>query len=736
MDTIDDLPQQAVAGDGWQHMVTCCHGNDAEQCAQMIGRPCWQPIEMSQGHTTVWFACAAGTSELIFTPKFATSLKAGHAPEGRTQQHPRSSAGSSCPSSLGPDVQRHHSQCTSCSTGSTAPSVEGAAFHTNCATVGLGSAASGGIRDAGRGSGSSDKSRCFAASGFDTAAAGDAGRSSSGNLFGSASLLQGPLGAGQGRPLDVHGMDPNLVSREQAAEQLQRRVAFNRQYRQQQQPMGHWFPDTGLQHRHMAGPRMLDEAGTALGSGSMGVMNAYLPTFRPLQPSHTFQGRADALAVTQPTSLSVLPPGAQQEQLGLPLPGTLCGMAALPPCAAVLPSGMFEDRPFTALAGFGLMPMLPQGADSGSSLPTLPSAFANPECLSTYSNFLDNHPSMQLAHARVSASEHLVGLSAAVNYAAEAAAADCSASLLASGAAFGCSRQQQHSQAHATELALHSSSNLQLSTGALHHGAGSTWEDGNDMARLQQEHMLMLDGNWSPACDSGYFDLYKSTSSSVESVKNDATGVSDSSCPNKLSNCSSAADRAPGSAAVSALALIRQQQDQLLLMQEQQQQLQLSGLPVGPQSAMPLGAFVGTPQGLLASPTDPSLSCQHVSGSHLQWPQQPPMMPGGGLLPGMELPAPGHVAPLIDGGSKAGSAAKGEEEMTTAELPASTAAVAAVAEHITSITELTGAAVLIAAPAGQLSLKLLGTPSQVQLAASVIHLLLQKQRAAANVAGS
>jgi hypothetical protein len=74
-----------------------------------------------------------------------------------------------------------------------------------------------------------------------------------------------------------------------------------------------------------------------------------------------------------------------------------------------------------------------------------------------------------------------------------------------------------------------------------------------------------------------------------------------------------------------------------------------------------------------------------------------------------------------------GSSCKAEEDTITLDVPTTSQGVSAVAVHIESIRSMSGAVIaIVPQPGGQLSFKLLGTPSQVQMAVGLIQVLLQK----------
>jgi hypothetical protein len=545
-------------------------------------------------------ASAAGTNELIFTPKFLTKTK--DATQQQQQPQPQQRR----------EVQRHPSQSSSCSTLSAEGPMR---FCSNSSMGSVGSAGTSG-RDSTR---MSDRGCGLVANGYMAQFAIDTINSSECNAVSSGSLLQpggataagacGTGGAGQvcsgsnlcsGNNLALVNSGQLLMAEHPGLGSFEQQL---QQQQQQQQQAQHALnmeaaargTCVGQQHTAQAWRQQWQAAGTLDEACAAAAGGAYLPSFRQLQgsqmlPPDAALSAAVAYAAMQPTSLSILA-GPQQEQLGMQL--TLgdankisCGPSVLPMHGHSSLGGVMNAAAFEGMA------MMPAGGAAGDSmgLPSLPSAFAaNDECFSTYSNFLDGHPSMQLP--TVGASGHFASLSAAANAVADAAAAaDCSASLFtsgnfasgahASGAMLGCVMQQQQQRQLQQHAALQSGSNLQLSNGALYQVAGGLREGMGDLAEMQKQHLLQLDGEWAGAGDSeGYFDLYRS-GSSLDSMKADeTTGTSSCSYPNKLSSCSSSETRHTLGPSAAAVALARQQQEQLLTISEQRK-LQLAGLPV------------------------------------------------------------------------------------------------------------------------------------------------------------
>jgi hypothetical protein len=98
------------------------------------------------------------------------------------------------------------------------------------------------------------------------------------------------------------------------------------------------------------------------------------------------------------------------------------------------------------------------------------------------------------------------------------------------------------------------------------------------------------------------------------------------------------------------------------------------------------------------------------------------MLPvSGSLFGGADITKSGSLLPL------SGSSCKAEDDTITLDVPTTLQGVGAVAVHIDSIKSMSGAAMaIVPQPGGQLSFKLLGTPSQVHMAVGFIQVLLQK----------
>lgn len=611
----------------------------------------------------VW--CCAGTRELIFTPKFITSRQQnnthGHA---SSVVQPPLFCGRSAPQSL----ELQHYECSSA--GSLATSADAAlSISSSCGNNFPGSSAAKaqcGFSDA-----SNVADRCCGGQGSGAFAPGTPRSvcTSHNNTAASMAFKHGALRAKALAALQVDGTMP--YGRVNACG-----VTLDQCMLPQQQ----WQPcDTTrrsqqscLQQQHQLGGHatVWDEAGSAAGSSS----GAYLPTFKPLgstrglqhndRPAAAMLASIAARAASQPTSLPLLAAG-QQAQLCMP-PALFGGLTRLASCSGVSPFDVTLDHSIFAPAAFGMLPGSPTAVDSsGTQLPMLPPGFGNSGCFSNYSNFLEGCAAMPLGQADMS------GMLSA--------AADCSAGLLASGASLGTRQQQQLQQQHLH--ALQSGSNLQLTTGALFSGSCR-----DDLDTLQQQQLLQWDGFYD-----GFFDMNKSGSSSVASIKDDdattaPSSSSTTSCyPNKQLSCGNSDTRHVSSTLTSATAVAWQQHNQLSTMQEQHH----------------VRSFTGTGQ-------QGQEGNQLLSGSCLA-------LPGTGMR---------GTGPVLATHSNT-STIEGEDGVVTFELPVPADAVAAVAEHITSITELTGAVVVIAASAGQLTFKLLGRPQQVQFGINVIQMLLQ-----------
>jgi hypothetical protein len=280
---------------------------------------------------------------------------------------------------------------------------------------------------------------------------------------------------------------------------------------------------------------------------------------------------------------------------------------------------------------------------------------------------------------------------------------------MANGGLVNCAMQQQQLQALAGPH--QSGSNLQLTTGAMCHAAGNAWDGQEELNSLQQMHLLQLDGAW-PG-DSGYFDLYKS-GSSLDSLKaEEGGGFSSSSCPTKMSSCGSTDARPSSTSTAAHAAAVSHQQDQLLSMYQQGRLPQVEQL--GP---------AGDANSLFGRPSGPNMRPQGYGNPASL------MSVNNGLMVGsQEMPGAGAGLPLSNNGNGKCVGKSGGQDITEEEVSATPQAVSAVVEHIPSITAMTGAVVVLGSnPSGQLSFKLLGTASQVQMAQGVIQLLLAKQQ--------
>lgn len=651
----------------------------------------------------------------MFKPKFLTKAQASDA--GST---PRISHAGSCSSLPGPDQ-------SSCSTSS----ADGAVRFLSCSGVCSSAAMPG--RDANC---VVDRACAMPAGGYMAQLAAEAVHSSGCNVIHSGPLFQAAATYEQqqqgGRPGQACNSSSGLLAPQQHVFTGLSSGAMGNSAPQlgpQQGWLHQWQMANGAQ-QGPAGAR-LDEPCAGPAGGANFSARSYLANFRPLHDPCTPDGAAMAApmyaASMTPTSLAILA-GGQEEGLSrfgggpavLPLGPYLCDDTAFG-------SGMMNP------AAFEVVTTLPAVPIAGDSMGLLPFGNSN-ECFSTYSNFLDGHPSMQLAQVRAGVSGHLPGLPLVSSscLADAAAAADCSASLLnsgafASGGYVGCAlphmgqQQQQMQPQHPQQRgAHHSGSNLQLTTGALYRAAGGTWDGADELAELQRAQVMTLD-------DSGYFDLYKS-GSSLDSLKADdtmtttATGNSSYSFANKVSSCSSTDTRHSGvSSNAAAVALARQQQDQLLTLQEQRK-MQLAGMG-GPPAQSGLQHMVpamGTAGGLFGRPSS--------AAGH--WPlpqrhQQQQQSVVGSLGLGGGQTDSGSVLPL-SGSICSGSHA--EEGLVSVQLQAGPGAVALVAPHLESINAMSKAIVAIESHGHQVSFKVLGLPSQVQLATNMVHLLLQKEQ--------
>jgi hypothetical protein len=351
-------------------------------------------------------------------------------------------------------------------------------------------------------------------------------------------------------------------------------------------------------------------------------------------------------------------------------------------------------------------------------LPSLTSAFArNNECFSTYSNLMDGQKNSSMHLAKLSTSGRLHTLSAAANSIADAAnAADCSASLFPSGVfvtggwASGTMHPQSQSQLQQQQqpqaipehhAGLQSSSNLQLTAGAMYVAAGGMWEGVEDLAQASKPGLLLqCDADWPAANDdSGYFDLAYRSGSSLDKDSPQELTAGSSSCSNKTSGCV-ATDSRHTLASLQA-ALVRQQQDQLLAMQEQRKrQLEVQQMAAAAANSGSLFA----PPGSIAA------------GQQWAAPPQPQQQPlSGSLFPG---------ATNLSGSQ---AVCEAGDNTITLDVPTTAQDVSVVAVHIDSIRSMSGAAMaIVPQPGGQLTFTLLGTPSQISMAVGFIQVLLQK----------
>lgn len=668
----------------------------------------------------------AGTNELIFTPKFLAKAK-----DSASTQQPRTSlvVGSLAPSC---DALRSHlSQSSTCST----VSADGPARYLSTSSVSsLASltAAAGGGRDCARMPGLLDRGCGGPAAALGPMAqfAVDTVHSSDRHTIHAGSMQAAATAAAVASALYsdsrvasggvCSGSNLAVVNSGQQLLAEQPRSSFEQQQQQQ-----HAYSleaaakgtAAGQRHNRQAWLQQWQGAGRphppALDEGSAGAAGgAYLPSFWPLQdngaPATRVLSAAAAYAGLQPTSASFV--ASAQQGMQLPFSNGFADG-----CPSVLP---VHDR--SALGSF-IHAAACQGPDLGPAgdsmgLPSLTSAFArNNECFSTYSNLMDGqkNPSMHLANP--STSGRLAHLSAAANSLADAvAAADCSASLFASGAfasgafvtggwASGTAQPQLQPQLQAMpqhHAGMPSGSNLQLTAGAMYVATGGMWDGVEDLAEASKQGLLLqCETDWPAACDdSGYFDLaYKSGSSLDKDSPQDLTAGS-SSCSNKTSGCAAADSR--HALASSQAALVRQQQGQLLAMQEQRKrQLEVQQL-----------AAAANPSSFLAAPGS------IAAGQQWPPPRQPQQQPlSGSLFPGAaDLSGPQAVCEARD-------------SAITLDVPTTAQDVSVVAVHIDSIRSMSGAAMaIVPQPGGQLAFTLLGTPSQISMAVGFIQVLLQK----------